>query len=87
MAAPKNITHDATADVDAACWSEHNYISDKRRYLARLKRIERPGPRHRSNDGRGQVLHRHPRSGQHLGLLDTRLCVEGRNTWVAITPP
>ena len=37
------ITPDATAlaaDIGDACLTEHGYISDKSRYLARLKRIE-----------------------------------------------
>ncbi len=40
MATTKNITHDTTADVDVACQSEHGYIADKSRLLARLKRVE-----------------------------------------------
>lgn len=37
------ITPDATAtaaDIGGTCHTEHGYISDKSRYLARLKRIE-----------------------------------------------
>lgn len=30
----------AAVDSDAACHTEHGYITDKARYLARLKRIE-----------------------------------------------
>lgn len=40
MATTKTPTHDTTADVDVACQSEHGYISDKCRFLERLKRIE-----------------------------------------------
>ncbi len=40
MATTINFTHDTTADVDVARQTEHGYISDKRRFLARLKRIE-----------------------------------------------
>jgi len=40
MATTINFTHDTTADVDVARQTEHGYISDKSRFLARLKRIE-----------------------------------------------
>jgi DNA-binding FrmR family transcriptional regulator len=45
MAATDNSTANTTgletgADADAVCHTQHGYISDKARYLARLKRIE-----------------------------------------------
>ena len=41
MAATKTTTAPVTqGDTDVACHTEHGYITDKARYLARLKRIE-----------------------------------------------
>ncbi len=40
MTTTKNNSQDTTAGNDVACQREHGYISDKSRYLTRLKRIE-----------------------------------------------
>ena len=40
MATTKNSSPETTAGNDVACQSEHGYISDKSRYLTRLRRIE-----------------------------------------------